>query len=81
MDALRKLHGGAAIYMFWKYFRNSFERDDGIRIDHILLNRQLASRLTAGGVDRAIRGWEHSSDHAPAWVDVADLEKADAGNE
>jgi exodeoxyribonuclease-3 len=69
-DALRVLHRGAAIYTFWKYFHNAFERDDGIRIDHILLSRQLASRLTAGGVDRVVRGWEHSSDHAPAWVNV-----------
>jgi exodeoxyribonuclease-3 len=80
MDALRELHRGAAIYTFWKYFRNAFERDDGIRIDHILLSRQAASRLTAGGVDRAVRGWEKASDHAPAWVEVADLDEVDARN-
>jgi exodeoxyribonuclease-3 len=55
-------------------------RGDGIRIDHILLNRQVRSRLTAGGVVRAVRGWEKASDHAPAWVDVADLDEVDAGN-
>jgi exodeoxyribonuclease-3 len=71
-DALRELNPGAAIYTFWDYFRDSFGRNDGIRIDHILLSRQVASRLTAGGVDRAIRGWEKASDHAPAWVEVAD---------
>jgi exodeoxyribonuclease-3 len=71
-DALRELQPGAAIYTFWDYFRNAFERD-GIRIDHIiLLSRQLASRLAAAGIDRAVCGWEKSSDHAPARVEVAD---------
>jgi exodeoxyribonuclease-3 len=71
-DALRELLPGAAIYTFWDYLRNAFERNDGIRIDHILLNRQLATRLDAARIDRAVRGWEGSSDHAPAWVEVAD---------
>jgi exodeoxyribonuclease-3 len=71
-DALRELLPGAAIYTFWDYLRNAFERDDGIRIDHILLSTQLASRLAAAGIDRTVRGWEKSSDHAPAWVEVAD---------
>jgi exodeoxyribonuclease-3 len=71
-DALRELLPGAAIYTFWDYLRNAFERNDGVRIDHILLGRQLASRLAAAGIDRAVRGWEKSSDHAPAWVEVAD---------
>jgi exodeoxyribonuclease-3 len=73
-DALRRLHCGAAIYTFWKYFHNAFERDDGIRIDHILLSRRVASRLAAGGVDRAVRGWDKSSDHAPAWVEMEDID-------
>jgi exodeoxyribonuclease-3 len=71
-DALRKLFPGAAIFTFWDYFRNAFERNDGIRIDHILASPHLASRLAAGGVDRVVRSWEKSSDHAPAWVEVAD---------
>jgi exodeoxyribonuclease-3 len=79
-DALRELHRGAAIFTFWDYFRNSCKRDDGIRIDHILVSRQVASQLTAGGVDRAGCSWDKSSDHAPTWVAVADLGEADAGN-
>jgi exodeoxyribonuclease-3 len=71
-DALRELFPGAAIYTFWDYFRNAFGRNDGIRIDHILLSRLAASQLAAGGIDRAVRGWEKSSDHAPAWIEVAD---------
>ncbi|MET0605353.1 MAG: exodeoxyribonuclease III [Beijerinckiaceae bacterium] len=71
-DALRKLHPDERIYTFWDYFRNAWARNAGLRLDHILLNRRLASRLTASGVDREVRGWEKASDHAPVWVDIAD---------
>jgi len=69
-DALRHLHPGQRIYTFWHYWRNSFERDAGIRIDHLLLNPQLAKGLKGAGVDRTPRAWEKASDHAPVWVEV-----------
>ena len=69
-DAIRHLHPDERIYTFWHYWRNSFERDAGIRIDHALLSPVLASGLKAAGVDRTPRGWEKSSDHAPVWVEV-----------
>lgn len=71
MDSLRKLHPGERVYTFWKYWRKSFERDAGLRIDHILLNERAAVRLTAAGVDRRSRGWDKTSDHAPVWVELA----------
>lgn len=71
-DALRKLHPDATIYTFWDYFRNAYGRDAGLRIDHLLLNPALAGRLSAAGVDRAVRGWERASDHAPTWVELKD---------
>jgi exodeoxyribonuclease III len=71
-DALRALHPGERIYTFWKYFRNAFARDAGLRIDHLLLSPSLASRLIAAGVDREVRAREHASDHAPAWVEITD---------
>jgi exodeoxyribonuclease III len=70
-DALRKLHPGERIYTFWKYFRNAFARDAGLRIDHVLLSPMLARRLVAAGVDRAVRGREKTSDHAPVWIELA----------
>lgn len=70
-DSIRDLHPGQSIYTFWDYFRNAYERDSGIRIDHILLSAKLAPSLTAAGVDRHVRGWEKSSDHAPTWVELA----------
>ncbi len=71
-DAIRHLHPGERIYSFWAYWRRSFERNAGIRIDHLLLNKAAKKRLRAAGVDARPRGWEKSSDHAPAWIDLAD---------
>jgi exodeoxyribonuclease-3 len=71
-DALRQMHPGERIYTFWDYFRNAYGRDAGLRIDHLLLSPALAKRLTAAGVDKAYRGREKASDHAPTWVDLAD---------
>jgi exodeoxyribonuclease-3 len=57
-DALRALHPDERIYTFWKYFRNAFARDAGLRIDHLLLSPSLAGRLVAAGVDRDVRARE-----------------------
>jgi len=74
-DALRTMHPDEVIYTFWDYFRNAYARDAGLRIDHILLSPPLAKRLTAAEVDRHVRGWEKTSDHAPVWVTLADKAK------
>ena len=66
-DALRAMHPGERIYTFWKYFRNAFARDAGLRIDHLLLSPSIAGSLVAAGVDRDVRAHDHASDHAPVW--------------
>ncbi len=71
-DALRSVHPGERIYTYWDFFRNAYGRDAGLRIDHLLLNRSLVPRLRAAGVDREVRGWEKTSDHAPTWVEIDD---------
>jgi len=71
-DALVKLFPKKPPYTFWKYWRGSFERDAGLRIDHALLNRQAAKKLKRGGVDRETRSWEGTSDHAPVWIELKD---------
>jgi exodeoxyribonuclease-3 len=71
-DALRKLYPDDTIYTFWDYFRNAFGRNAGLRIDHFLLNPASAKRLKDGGVDKEVRGWEKTSDHAPVWITLND---------
>ena len=72
-DAIRKLYPDETIYTFWDYFRNAFGRNAGLRIDHFLLSPGVEQRLTAAGVDRQVRGWEKSSDHAPVWIELEDV--------
>ncbi|MEP6738823.1 MAG: exodeoxyribonuclease III [Caldimonas sp.] len=67
-DAIHQLHPGKPIYTFWDFFRKRFERDAGLRIDHLLLNAPAAARLKEAGVDKAVRARERPSDHAPTWV-------------
>ncbi|WP_276122166.1 exodeoxyribonuclease III [Pararhizobium qamdonense] len=69
-DAIRHLHPDERIYTFWAYFRNAFARDAGLRIDHFLLSRALAADLKRYGVDKSVRGWDHTSDHAPVWIEL-----------
>jgi len=70
-DAIQKLHPGTPMYTYWDYFRQRWERNAGLRIDHLLLNGTGAARLQAAGVDRAVRGRDKPSDHAPTWVELA----------
>jgi exodeoxyribonuclease-3 len=69
-DAIRQLYPDTPIYTFWDYFRQHWQRNSGLRIDHILLNRRLAPALRAAGVDTWVRGEEKASDHAPTWVEL-----------
>jgi exodeoxyribonuclease-3 len=71
-DALRTMHPGERVYTFWDYFRNAWGRNAGLRLDHVLLSPEIAPHLLAAEVDREVRGWEHASDHAPVWVELAD---------
>jgi exodeoxyribonuclease-3 len=70
-DALRDLHPDAPMFTFWDYKRGRWGRDAGLRLDHLLVSPSLAPRLAAAGVDRAVRGRENASDHAPAWIELA----------
>lgn len=69
-DAVRLCHPGPGVYTFWDYQAGAFQKDDGIRIDHLLLSPQATDRLLSAGVDRFTRAWEKPSDHVPAWVEL-----------
>jgi exodeoxyribonuclease-3 len=70
VDAIRETHPDARLYTFWDYKRHRWPRDAGLRLDHLLLSPQLAKRLEAAGIDRAERGRESASDHAPVWAEL-----------
>lgn len=67
-DAFRACHTEAHRYSFWDYQRGAWQKDHGIRIDHLLLSPQAADRLSGCDIDRAVRGREKPSDHAPVWA-------------
>lgn len=71
-DAIRTLYPKEIIYTFWDYFRNAYGRNAGLRIDHFLLSPVIKEKLIAAGVDREVRGWEKTSDHAPVWIILKD---------
>jgi exodeoxyribonuclease-3 len=69
-DAIRARHPDGPVYTFWDYTAGCWQRDAGFRIDHLLLSPQAADRLLDAGVDKAYRGREKASDHAPTWVQL-----------
>ncbi|MEY2883917.1 MAG: Exodeoxyribonuclease [Pseudomonadota bacterium] len=71
-DAVRSLHPKGGIWTFWDYQAGAWPRDHGFRIDHLLLSPAAADRLVAAGVDKAVRGADKASDHAPTWVTLRD---------
>jgi exodeoxyribonuclease-3 len=71
-DAIRAVEAGSGVYTFWDYQAGAWPKDNGIRIDHLLLSPQAADLLLAAGVDRGPRGAEKPSDHTPAWIELRD---------
>jgi exodeoxyribonuclease III len=70
-EAFRARVQGPGHYSFWDYQAGAWERNNGIRIDHLLMSPQAADRLENVQIDKAVRGGEKPSDHVPVWVDVA----------
>ena len=68
-DAFRVLHPQPGAYSYWDYQRGRWDRDEGLRIDHLLLSAEAADRLEAAGIDRAPRGKQKPSDHTPVWAE------------
>jgi len=69
-DAFRARVQGPGHYTFWDYQAGAWRRDDGIRIDHVLLSPQAADRLTDCQIDKQVRAGEKPSDHVPIWVNI-----------
>jgi len=71
-DAIRKLYPDERIYTFWDYLRDAYGRNAGLRLDHFLLNKNVSFRLKTANVDKYVRGWPGTSDHAPVWIELSD---------
>jgi exodeoxyribonuclease-3 len=71
-DALDTLNPRGGVWTFWDFQAGAWQRDQGFRIDHLLLSPECADRMVAAGVDKEHRGREKPSDHAPVWVELAD---------
>ena len=69
-DAIRAVSDDAGLYTFWDYQAGAWQKNNGIRIDHLLLSPQAADRLVTAGIDKHVRAWEKPSDHVPAWIEL-----------
>jgi exodeoxyribonuclease III len=69
-EAVRATTDAGKVYTFWDYQAGAWQKNAGIRIDHLLLSPQAADRLVAAGIDKHVRGWEKPSDHVPAWIEL-----------
>lgn len=69
-DALRAVSDEPGLYTFWDYQAGAWQKNQGIRIDHMLLSPQAADRLATVGIDKHVRSWEKPSDHVPVWLDL-----------
>ena len=69
-DAIRAVSDDPGLYSFWDYQAGSWPKNDGIRIDHLLLSPQAADRRVDAGIDKHVRAWDKPSDHVPVWIDL-----------
>lgn len=70
-DAIRTSHPEKGVYTFWDYQAGAFQKNDGIRIDHLLLSGNAIDMLRSSGIDKFTRAAEKPSDHVPVWVELA----------
>jgi exodeoxyribonuclease-3 len=69
-DAIRAVSDDPGLYTFWDYQAGAWQKNNGIRIDHLLLSPLAADRLVTAGIDKHVRAWEKPSDHVPAWIEL-----------
>lgn len=69
-DAIRATTDSDGVYTFWDYQAGAWQKNNGIRIDHLLLSPQAADRLVTAGIDKHVRAWEKPSDHVPVWIEL-----------
>ena len=75
-DAIRAVDEGPGVYTFWDYQAGAWQKNNGIRIDHLMLSPEAADRLVSASIEKHVRAWEKPSDHVPAAVELAFLPAA-----
>jgi exodeoxyribonuclease-3 len=70
-DAIRAGSDAPGLYTFWDYQAGAWQKNKGIRIDHLLLSPQAADKLAGAGIHKYVRAWDKPSDHVPVWVELA----------
>ncbi|RDV01065.1 exodeoxyribonuclease III [Undibacter mobilis] len=70
-DAIRAVSDDGGLYSFWDYQAGAWQKNDGIRIDHLMLSPRATDKLVDAGIDKHVRSWDKPSDHVPVWVDLA----------
>ena len=71
-DAFWALHPQPGSYSYWDYQAGSWNKDNGLRIDYLLLSPEATDLLTESGIDKTPRGKENPSDHTPVWCMLSD---------
>jgi exodeoxyribonuclease-3 len=71
LDAVRAVSQDGDVYTFWDYQAGAWQKNNGIRIDHLLLSPEAADRLAGAGIDKHVRAWEKPSDHVPVWIELS----------
>ena len=70
-DAIRATTDAGDVYSFWDFQAGAWQRNNGIRIDHVMLSPEASDRLQSARIDRDVRDWERPSDHVPVWIELA----------
>ncbi len=70
-EAIRSTNSAEKTYTFWDYQAGAWPKNNGIRIDHLLMSPEAAKLLNSADIDKHVRDWEKPSDHVPVWVDIA----------
>ncbi|MGX9144945.1 exodeoxyribonuclease III [Mesorhizobium sp. 128a] len=70
-EAVRAVTDTADVYTFWDYQAGAWQKNNGIRIDHLLLSPEAANRFSSASIEKHVRAWEKPSDHVPVAIDLA----------
>jgi exodeoxyribonuclease III len=70
-EAVRAVTDGPEVYTFWDYQAGAWQKNNGIRIDHLLLSPEAANRFASASIEKHVRAWEKPSDHVPVAVELS----------